>query len=281
MDKAKSAAHSAIIGWGNCNRTLSGCELNRSYGCEVDREACRRLQDDLGSCRRGWLAKNSSYSSLKSDCDDLNESWEDATTDLEACRTEKTELGKLYNSTLVSIVISTANFTKSLSQCKFELLKQQNDSHELRAVLDVVHDDLKCLDGTPNCSYEAGKYMCLPRIYYPHLCSTKAQVGQNVFGISLCNLVGDLTISTLDWTAFIRINPKVAILLILLFIFACIGMVSSFVLILWCVVVCRIKRRSYQVHRRVRQDTSANPTTSTTPVAKVIVKGVFNNSCFN
>jgi hypothetical protein len=72
----------------------------------------------------------------------------------------------------------------------------------------------------------------------------EAQAGHEVFGVPLCTLLGDRTLSGLDWRRFVASNPLVASLLIFIMIFAVIGFVTSFVAILWCVIVCRRRKRS-------------------------------------
>ena len=59
--------------------SLESCKRSRSFGCELDTEVCKKDQQSLTSCLASYSAKNSSYRTLKEECDELTEDWENAT----------------------------------------------------------------------------------------------------------------------------------------------------------------------------------------------------------
>ncbi len=227
-----------------CQLELTRFRSSQKYGCEVDKLACSQTQNALGACTAALTAKSDSYNNLKEDCDELSEEWENVTSSLATCLQGEEQLDK-----------DLAAHRLALSECQQSIEDFKRDSGEslaasesrsatLGAVVDSIQEDLKCLGGTPNCSCEAGKYLCLPRIMTSTLCLKVSVSGQELFGLEQCQLLGDPTVWYLSPRPFARENPYVVTLLIFTTLFATIGFVCSFIICLWCVIICRKKRRT-------------------------------------
>jgi hypothetical protein len=227
-----------------CQLELTRFRSSRKYGCEVDKLACTQAQNALGACTAALTAKSDSYNGLKEDCDELSGEWENITSSLATCSQSEEQLGK----DLAAQRSSLTDCQKSIEEFKKESGKSlaacESRSATLGAVIDSIQEDLKCLEGTPNCSFEAGKYLCLPRIMTSTLCLKTSVSGQELFGLGQCQLLGDSTVWHLNPRRFVRDNPYVVTLLIFTALFAIIGFICSLVICLWCVIICRKKRRT-------------------------------------
>jgi hypothetical protein len=181
----------------------------------------------LDGCLQNLNDKNVSYYELKEDCDNLTEDWENVTFELESCTVKSTKLSEslAIETALVSALKGEVSALKKLDEEKTR--NYRASLAELLAVMYSVQDDIKCMVGTPNCSFEAGKYWCLPRIYQSSICLIEKQMGQEVFGMSLCPLLGDNTIYNLDWAQFVRRNPRTTTFLLLTLVFATIGLLVA------------------------------------------------------
>ena len=225
-----------------CNISLKSCTDSRSFGCQLDTQACRKVQTSLDDCLAGWGKKNVSYTTLETACNELNSDWENTTKTLDVCegllRTSDETVAELQESLRASHQATAdlkAGHEKELQKCKDRISVCQG-------VVDSVHTDLRCMQDHPNCTYESGKYLCLPRFYTASLCLIVPQTGQEFFHLGQCNLLGDASIYHLALTNFVAGNPWVATTLILLCFFATLGFLATFVAALW--VVSRYRRRS-------------------------------------
>lgn len=217
------------------------CRSSRKYGCDVDRAACTQTQNDLKTCNSSLTVKNKSFDILKVECDELMEDWEKLTVEQESCLFNQTSLEDRLERKENRVEFLTSELGRAHSDCATRVEACERKSAELQGVVATIQDDLLCLEETANCSYEAGKYTCLPRFFFDVLCMSEERVGQEVFQIRPCLLMGDATLKSIPWGSFIRENPVTSTLVIFGLIFAAIGFLTVFLVGLWCVIVCRIK----------------------------------------
>jgi hypothetical protein len=185
--------------------------------------------------------KNKSFDILKEECDELMEDWEKLTVEQESCIFNQTSLEDRLERKENRVEFLTKELGRAHSDCATRVEACERKSAELQGVVATIQDDLLCLEETANCSYEAGKYTCLPRFFFDVLCMSEERVGQEVFQIRPCLLMGDATLKSIPWGSFIRENPVTSTLVIFGLIFATIGFLTVFLVGLWCVIVCRIK----------------------------------------
>ena len=223
---------------------LTVCKNSRQFGCALDTEACRQLSTTHDLCVQSLKAKNISFQTLQDAHEELVDDWENVTATLDQCNDDSVKMvGELK--TASALVVELRRQVADQQEDHDRKLQTCEDKAEsLQIVVESVQDDLKCLDQSKNCSFEAGKYWCLPRFFTNSLCLMEAQTGQEVFGVSICGLLGDRTMGSLNWGQFVKNNPLVATFLIFLMIFATIGFVCTAVIITWCVVRCRRRKRS-------------------------------------
>jgi len=250
LDTTKSLANSTKA-YAKLASVESACQLeltrfrsSRKYGCEVDKLACVQAQNALGACTAALTAKSDSYNGLKEDCDELSEEWENVTSSLATCSQSEEQLDKDLAAQKSAYSDCQQNIEKFRKESGESLAACESRSATLGAVVDSIQEDLKCLEGTPNCSFEAGKYLCLPRIMTSTLCLKMSAAGQELFGLDQCQLLGDSSVWNLSPRQFARENPYTVSLLIFVALFAIIGFICTFIICLWCVIICRKKRRT-------------------------------------
>ena len=265
-DSLRTAVNTSVnleTGWKECNNSFRACKSSRFYGCKLNTDACSESKRQLESCQRDYAARNSSYSSLKTAYDELVEDWENTTNVLDTCLASNSKLenlnevgGRLLNSTRIEL--ATVKET-----CEREAEAGRNKLSELQAVMDNVQDDLQCLKDSPNCTYESDKYLCLLRAYLPSLCLKRNQAGQELFSLTNCNSLTDLSLLQMDWVLFARENPYLTTLLIFLIIFAVIGFVFVFLVSVWCTAEYRRRRRRVWTPAGTQQSSQEPQQTST------------------
>jgi len=229
------------------NSSLKICQESRKFGCALDTEACKQITSAHDWCMKSFEAKNVSYANLQEAHDELVDDWENTTSALEQCSAESLKLAKQLEEEVATVKRLEKQVSDQRQEHERKLSVCENKVGSLQTVIDSVHDDLVCLGGSRNCSFEAGKYWCVPRFFTRSMCLMEALAGHEVFKIPLCGLLGDRTISHLNWRQFIKDNPIVAVVLIFTMIFASIGFVTTFVIILWCVVIYRRRRGSMNI----------------------------------
>ena len=223
---------------------LAICTNSRQFGCALDTEACKQLSTSLDLCTRSFSAKNVSFQNLQSAHDELVDDWENVTATLDQCTDDSTKLAEKLEAESKLVISLRQQVLDQKEDHDGKLQTCEEKAGSMRAVIESVQDNLKCLDTSKNCSFEAGKYWCLPRFFTRSLCLSEAQTGHEIFGVSVCELLGDLTVANLNWRRFVKNNPLISVFFIFTLIFAIIGFISSTILITWCVVKYRRRRRS-------------------------------------
>ena len=235
-----TASRTCIDGYRSCNES-------RRFGCQLDTQSCRKAHTDLSSCVAGWAAKNLSFIQLEKDSNELASEWENVTSLLDQCLEDKSDV-----SAELLDVQSTLRETKEaqvvlLEQHKKDMKRCEGRVSLCQGVVDSVHSDLRCMQDVKNCTYESGKYLCLPRFYTDLICMTSEQPGQEFFHLESCNLLGDSTVQHLSILLFVAGNPWTSVILITVFIFAFIGVLAIFTGALLIVRWCRRRSRAYGV----------------------------------
>ncbi len=96
----------------------------------------------------------------------------------------------------------------------------------LRSIVQRMQRHLLCLQTEEQCQEESDQYQCLPRDVFAAAVLLEDVVGQELFGIATEHLLGDRTWYRLDWVKFKESSPQTYTTLLVLIVFASIGMVA-------------------------------------------------------
>ena len=132
-----------------------------------------------------------------------------------------------------------------IRELELELVRSKNETQALEANqkenLDGMSVDFQLVSEARECLQQCGeltkvgdKYMCVATDTLGSVCTTKDSVQLRLSGILSCVLLGDETFEDLDWSAFLKGNPRVGSILICVLIFALNGVLLS---LLW-ICVC-------------------------------------------
>jgi len=184
-------------------------------------------------------AKNSSLQDLQKHYLTKSEELGVLTKDLEECKRNVSSRDQK--------IISGGTLLAAANE-KIKVLEGQlSDKHEscekrlqgFRVIIREMQRHLQCLQTEEACLDVAGLYTCLPVDLSLQTCLPTYTMGQELFGLELCVLLGDSTWQRLSSEEFMRHNPRIAAWLILMFTFAIIGLLVVLLLLVWMLARCR------------------------------------------
>ena len=218
----------------------------------------------LRNCEDRFTAKNISFNTLQTQYRNQSIRFGNVSAELQSCRRSLTEAQGNLDSEK-GLVAGLQEGTRRLEE---KVSEQRQDTNKkiqgLRTVVLGLQRHLLCLPSEENCSQEAEMYTCIPSHIAEWICLLVAVEGQELFDLSLCPLMGDSTWSSLSLSRYIRENPRISAVLILIMILATIGGITILMILFW-IVVCYRARIMFNLgfcygylRRLCRRTTSSN-----------------------
>jgi hypothetical protein len=216
-------------------------EIQKDYA----KEDCKKMKlvtppglPKIAVCQASLVAKNNSLNSLR-----------------EKYLVQSTQLGNV-TSMLRTCHHDLEKSTEEVNECNERSDSSSRDCDQKLSGQKKVHDEtvrgqrrvvvglqhhLQCLETEENCRDVAGFYVCMPKEMAEAACLLHDIVGQQLFGIKTCALLGDPTLAQFSFKQFMSENPKTASLMILPFVLAAVGLLTILTTITWILVRYRLQ----------------------------------------
>ena len=214
---------------------------------EFAKEECKKSKvvtppgfTKIATCQAALIAKNNSLNTLREKYLSQSTQLGNVTSHLQQCRHD---LNSAEDRISGYVKASVAN-TRSCDQKVADQKKTHDETARgYKRVVTGLQHHLQCLETEENCKDVAGFYTCMPKEMADATCLLYNLVGYELFGLKICNLPGDSVMTHFNAKQFIRENPRVSSLVILLLILASIGTVTLLTVAIWLMVRYRLQLR--------------------------------------
>ena len=206
-------------------------------------------------CERALKSKNSTFHDLREKFETQSELLNNVTTKHTDCTQsiagyEKEVEGKEEKIGELEAKIAELENEAVLRKSKFD-----ERTTKMVEVVRGMQRHLACLQTEETCQAEAEHYITLPIGYMELLCTYELLDGQEIFGLEMCSFLGDRLWRNLELNVFIASNPLTASVLVILLVFAVIGVLTFLSALAYLVfrhrrLLARHLRRGVQQPRR-------------------------------
>ena len=236
----------AVSDLNELNRTYQDCKDALVFSKQVtkhqypsSRPARLTGGTKLRICESQLVAKNDSLHNLQSQYSRQSNELANVTSQFQSCRQDLVDVRE----ELTEEKVKTDTLLSKVHELEQNATSQKQEHSQwfqgLRSIVRGMQRHLQCLQTEESCTQAAELYTCLPSDILDALCLKTSVLGQELFDLNVCSLLGDETWSEFNVPLFIANNPKTTAVLILIVVFSIIGAVTVVLLLVWILTCYR------------------------------------------